>query len=153
MRQDQPTSALGRSANLKLDTQAVDGNAASRASTYLRFTVPALASGERITGATLRLDVTNGTTNGPAVWRTATAWNETTVTWNQGQPARSGTTPIGNAGAMGTGTVSNPLSGVTTAGDLSLRLFGEYADGLDLYAREYGTAADRPQLVLTVARG
>lgn len=74
------------------------------------------------------------------------------MTWSQGQPARSGTAAVGNAGAMGTGQVSIPLAGVATAGDVSLHLFAESSDGLALDARENATAANRPQLVLTIAR-
>ena len=47
----------GRSASLKSDAQETDGNTATRATSYLQFTVPALAAGESITAASLGLQV------------------------------------------------------------------------------------------------
>ncbi|GEO33460.1 DNRLRE domain-containing protein [Cellulomonas aerilata] len=150
VRQETPTVNNGTATSLKVDTQATDGNTATRATSYVRFAVPALASGESITGATLSLDVTNSTTNGPAIWRTASTWTETTMTFATGQPARSGTAAVGNFGTMAVGRVSTPVSGIAANSTVSFQLDPEVVDGLDFSSRE--TTA-RPQLTLTIGTG
>ncbi|MDP9416502.1 MAG: DNRLRE domain-containing protein, partial [Actinomycetota bacterium] len=110
-------------------------------------------AGESIAGARLSVQVSNATTNGPAIWRTGTSWSESALTWNSGQPARSGTAAVGNFGAMGTGRVATPVSGVTGAGDVSFQLYAETDDGVQFASRESSTTANRPQLVLTVTTG
>ena len=147
VRQQAPTTPGGSTTTLLSDT--LETTAGTRATSYLRFTVPTLAAGESISAAQLSLQVTNGTTNGPAVWRTGTTWTESTMTWNSGQPARSGTAAIGNFAAMATGRVSTPLSGITGAGQVSLQLYAEADDGVQFTSRE-GAVASRPQLVLTM---
>jgi hypothetical protein len=148
--QSTPSTTAGSATSLKSDAQATDGNAATRATPYLRFTIPALATGESISAANLSLQVTNGTTNGPAIWRTATTWTEGTLTWNTGQPARSGTAAVGNFGAMAVGRVGTPVSGITGAGTVSFQLYADATDGLDFASRENTTAGNRPQLILTI---
>lgn len=147
VRQATPTGTAGAATVLNADTQATTGNAATRETSYVRFAIPALATGESITGANLSLNVTNATADGPAIWRTATAWTEGTMTWNTGQPARSGTAAVGNYGAMALGRVSTPVSGVTAAGTVSFQLYADGSDGVDISSRETTT---RPQLVLTI---
>jgi hypothetical protein len=150
VRQLAPTTAAGSATSLKVDMEETDGNTSSRATSYLRFTVPALAPGESITAANLSLLVTNATANGPQVWRSATSWDEATMTFNTGQPARQGTTAVGDFGSTATGRVGVPVSGLTAAGDVSFQLFADSRDGLDFASRENATAANRPQLVLTI---
>jgi fibronectin type 3 domain-containing protein len=145
-----PTTTAGGATSLKVDQEATDGNLNSRATSYLRFTVPALATGESITAANLSLQVTNATTNGPAIWRTGTTWSESTLTYNTGQPARSGTAAVGNFANMAIGRVGTPVSGITGAGDVSFQLFAEAIDGLDFASRENTTTTNRPQLTLTI---
>jgi hypothetical protein len=139
-------TASGTATSLRSDTQAtVTG---SRESSYLKFTVPALAAGERITAARLSLNVNNSTTNGPHVWRTGTTWTEGGVTW-RAQPARTGTASVGNFATMGTGRVSTPITGVTAAGTVSFQLHADVTDGLGFTSRE---TTSRPQLVLTITK-
>ena len=149
-RQKAPTTASGSLTTLLVDTK--ESKASSRATAYLRFTVPALASGESVAAARLSLHANNATTNGPAIWRTGTDWSETGMTWNSGQPARSGTAAVGNFGTMPTGRVSTPVSGITTAGDVSFQLYAESNDDATLSARE-GASLTQPQLVLTIRSG
>ena len=149
-RQQAPTTGSGSVTGLWSDGQEVGGDTTSRMTSYLRFTVPALAAGESISGARLSLQVTNGTPNGPAVRRTGTSWSESGLTWNSGQPALSSTAAVGNFGSMGTGRLSTALSGITGAGDVSLQLYAEVDDGMQFTSRETSTTADRPQLVLTI---
>jgi hypothetical protein len=142
-----PTTAFGTTAALISDT--TDTVAGSEIRSYLRFTVPALATGERITAANLNLNVTNATANGPAIWRTGT-FTESTMTYNT-KPARTGTATAGNFGAMAVGRVGAPISGVTAAGDVNFELMPESADGMGFDSRENATVANRPQLILTIS--
>jgi Chitobiase/beta-hexosaminidase C-terminal domain len=148
--QSTASTTAGAAATLKSDSQVTTGNAATRATPYLRFTIPALAAGESIRAANLSVQVTNGTGDGPAIWRTATTWTESTMTWNTGQPARSGTTAVGNFGNMAIGRVGTAVSGITTAGTVSFQLYADSTDGLDFTSRETATTANRPQLILTI---
>jgi hypothetical protein len=149
-RQQAPSTASGSSSSLLSDVEEVSGSA-TRATPYLRFAIPTLAAGESITAAALSVHVTNGTLNGPAVWRTDPGWAESALTWNSGQPARTGTAPIGNFASVPTGRASAPLSGVTGGGELSLQLYAESSDGLAVASRETTSTANLPQLVLTIS--
>jgi len=141
-----PTSTWGSKAVLTSDK--LDTTAPSAIRSYLRFTVPALAAGERITGASLSLNVTNATGNGPALWRTGT-FTESTLSWNT-KPAHSGTATVGNFPAMAVGRVRTPVSGITAAGAVNLELLADSDDGMLFDSREAATVANRPQLVLTI---
>ncbi len=81
--------------------------------------------------------------------RTGTTWTESTLTWNAGQPTRTGTTAVGNFTTMATGRVSTALTGITP-GTVSLQLHADTTDGLAYASRETTT---RPQLVLTISSG
>ncbi len=152
VRQASPTATAGAARTLSVDNDLVAGNNASRATSYVRFTVPALAAGESITSARLSLRATNATNNGPAVWRTGTGWNEATTSWNTGQPGRVGTAPVGNFASMALARTSVAVSGITAAGQVSFQLFSESTDNLIFASSENGTVANRPQLVLTITR-
>jgi hypothetical protein len=134
-----------------LDTDR-SGAANSRLGALVRFTVPALATGETITAASLRLTVTNPTSNGPAVYRSAGGWSEATTTWAT-RPARIGTSTVGNFGTFGTGVRCTPVSGVTSSGDVSFELVAESGDSASVTSREATSADARPQLVLTIESG
>jgi hypothetical protein len=147
VRQSRPTTAHGASTGLKSDTQSTTGNSSTRDTSYVRFTVPTLAAGESIAAAQLSVNVTNPTSNGPVIWRTGPTWTESTMTWNSGQPARSGTAGVGNYAGMALGRVKTPVTGVTGSGAVSFQLYAASGDGLDFSSRETAT---RPQLVLTI---
>jgi hypothetical protein len=149
VRESRPTTASGKATRLKSDTHATTGKAGTRDTSYLRFEVPTLASGERIRSAVLSVQVVNPTKNGPVIWRTATTWKESTMTAKSGQPKRSGKTWVGNYGAMAVGRAKTPVTGVTTRGAVSFQLYAATSDGLDISSRETST---RPQLVLTISK-
>lgn len=148
-RQSAPTTESGSAQTLLVDTQEITGSA-TRATSYLRFAVPTLAAGESIVAARLGLQVTNGTGNGPAIWRTGTTWDESTLTWKSGQPGRTGTAGIGNFGAMAAGWSTTALSSITSAGAVSFQLYAESGDGAQFSSREHVTGSQRPALVLTI---
>ena len=127
------------------------GAAGSEARAYLRFDVPALAAGESIQSARLSVQVTDDTSDGPAIWRTATSWVESTMTWNSGRPARSGLAAVGNFASMPLGRQAAVVSGITASGPVSFELMPDSYSVAVLASREDATVANRPQLVLTIA--
>jgi hypothetical protein len=151
-RQQAPTSAAGSATTLLSDSQETTGTA-TRATTYLRFTVPALAAGESVVSASLAVQVTNATTDGPTIWRTVPSWDEATLTWDAGQPARSGTAAVGGFGSLATGRRSTSISGVAGGSDVSLQLYADSSDGVQIASRESSTTSARPTLTVTVSTG
>ncbi|WP_129337563.1 S8 family serine peptidase [Cellulomonas endophytica] len=148
-RQYAPNTVSGGVTPLLSDVDQVSGRT-SRVTSYLRFTVPSLAAGEQVLSSRLGLTVTDGTSDGPKVWRTGTSWTEGTLSWNVGRPATTGTAPVADLGALAVGRVTTPLSGVTGAGAVSLALVADSTDGLALASRESATTGQRPALVLLV---
>jgi hypothetical protein len=101
-----------------------------------------------IQSAKVRLWVTNGSSNGPSIYLTDNTWTETGIIWNNKPAATSGV--IFN---LGTATAStwaefDVTSQVTSNGTYNFVLLPDSTDGADFTSRE-GTAANRPQLVLT----
>jgi hypothetical protein len=101
-----------------------------------------------VQSATLRLWVTNGSSNGPSLYQTDSSWTETGITWNNRPAATSGA--IANAGSIPAGTWAefNVTSVVTGNGTYDFVLQPDSTAGVTFTSRE-GTAANRPQLVLT----
>ncbi len=127
---------------------------------YLRFAVSGVRTDETVTGAQLVLRTVptdGGTTNGPAVWRTAhtaTLTGAESMTWNRGRPARTGAGAVGKIGSVGHDVrLAVPVGGVAGNGLVSLELAPETAQGLGFRSSEYATTGYRPQLVLTVSSG
>lgn len=115
---------------------------------YLRFSVAGLSG--TVTSARLRLYVSNGTSNGPALHPVAGGWTETGVTWNT-RPSRTGAA-VANVGTLGAGTfVEYDVTALVRGnGTYDLALVPETSDGVDFASRESSDASRRPQLVLTV---
>jgi hypothetical protein len=149
LKQATPTTSYGSTTTLMADTQEVAGDSNTAIHGYLRFTIPALAPGQSIIAANLSVKASNGSTNGPAVYKTANTWDETT-TWSAGLPARTSGV-IGNYDSVGTTRTGVSLSGITEAGTLSLELAPETSDGVAIASRESAIIEDRPQLTLTIS--
>jgi hypothetical protein len=115
---------------------------------YLRFTVSEVTGA--VQSATVRLFVTNGSSNGPSIYGTDNTWTETGLTWNN-HPAPT-TGALANAAAMTASTwVEYNVTGyVTGNGIYNFVLRPDGSDGVTLHSRE---AASPPQLVLTFASG
>jgi hypothetical protein len=117
--------------------------------TALKFHLPTLASGETISGATLRLYATSASTgSGPDVYTTTTGWTETGVTWNA-EPARGAW--LGKRGGYLAGSwvqwdVTKGVSGSNV--DVAFRMESNEAAALSFESRE-NTGGHAPQLVLT----
>lgn len=145
-----PTTNYGQNTSL-----ATDIRTGVRIHSYLRFTVSGIAPGQTVKQATLALKVKSGQTApalGPALWRTTGDWAESTITWNSGRPARSGTEPAGVFATAVLGTrVEAQVAGITGNGTYSFELAPRTTDDAYFTARESTTVADRPQLDVTVS--
>ena len=102
-----------------------------------------------IQGAKLRLYVTNGTADGPAVYGTGWTGSETALTWNN-RTTRT-TAAADDRGAIAVSSFVDfdvtPL--VTANGATSFILATTSTDGVDFGSRETSTVERRPQLLIT----
>ena len=123
-----------------------DGSLPARQA-FVRFAVSGLAGS--VTQATLRFYVTNGTPDGPAVYRTG-AWPKKALTWAR-RPAVTGG-PRGDKGQLVPGTwVEWDVTPWVTGNDAyRFALRGGAADTLELASRETNQGID-PQLVVTTS--
>jgi hypothetical protein len=125
-----------------------DGGSGVHVESYLRFVVPTFTGA--VVSAKLRLYVTSGTANGPAIYSADNTWTEAGLTWAN-RPAR-GATPSDDTGALNAGTWAefNVTPLVATFGAHTFALVGVSTDGVDFASRDNATTANRPQLVLTI---
>jgi hypothetical protein len=116
---------------------------------YLKFTVSGLEGA--VTGARLRLWVSNGSGNGPTLYPTQASWSEPTLTWNN-RPARTGGA-VDDLGSVKAGRfVEFDAGGVVGGnGTFSFELAPGSKDGADFASGEATTADRRPQLLVDVA--
>jgi Glycosyl hydrolases family 16 len=117
---------------------------------YVRFAVAGLAGS--VTRAILRFYVTNGTRDGPAVYKTG-AWPRKSLTWARRPAVVSG--PRGNKGALVHGTWAewDVTPWVTRDGVYRFALKGGTADAAGLVSRETAVQTLQPQLVVTTSSG
>jgi hypothetical protein len=131
----------------KNDTLYVDGGAADPdVESYIRFTVTGISG--PVSGARMRVYVTDPTRNGPALYTTSNDWIESGITWNN-RPARTSDV-LEDKGALALNSwVDYDVTRIITGnGTYSFVLATEAADILGLSSRE-GNAA--PLLVVTLA--
>jgi len=112
---------------------------------YIRFTVTGVTGA--VQNATLRLFVTNGSSNGPSLYATDNSWTETGITWNNRPGPTTGA--IANLGAIAADTWAeyDVTAYITGDGTYSFVLLPDSTDGATFYAREGNSP---PQLVLTL---
>jgi hypothetical protein len=107
-----------------------------------------------VRSATLRLTSSGyGSVKGGDFFTAGTGWSEGTVTYGNA-PARG--TPLGSLGAVSAGATHqvDVTSGVTTLnGGVAFRVGNTSNDGARYYAREGGTAAQKPQLTVVCTEG
>jgi hypothetical protein len=103
-----------------------------------------------IQNATLRLFVTNGTTNGPSIYGTDNSWTETGITWNNRPAATTGVIDNLGEGLAGTWAEYNVTSYITGNATYSFVLLPDSTKGVTFNSRE---GSSPPQLVLTFASG
>jgi len=112
---------------------------------YIRFTVSGVSG--TVQSATLRLFVTNGSSNGPSIYGTDNTWTETGITWNN-RPAPT----TGAVANLGTATVDtwveyDVTTYITGDGTYNFVLLPDSTSGVTFYSRE---GSSPPQLVLTL---
>jgi len=112
-----------------------------------RFAVTGVTAA--VQSAKLRLHVTNGSSDGPAVYLTTDPWTEAGVTWaNRPKPAGAA---VADLGSIATGWLEiDVTSGVKANGDVSFVLVPTSTDGADVSSRE---SANVPELVVVTAGG
>jgi hypothetical protein len=135
-----PTTNFGTQASLVSDTDPLTHS-------YLRFSVTGISSS--VESARLRLFVTNGTGNGPALHVTSATWGETTITWNN-KPAAGAL--VENMGAVAVNAVVeyDVTSVVRGNGTYAFVLVPDSSDGFAATARE---GSPDPELVIVTGDG
>ena len=114
--------------------------------TFVRFKVTGLTG--TVTDAALRLYVTDGTKNGPAVFEITDSWSERTTNWKN-RPSRT-STPRDDKGALSAGrwVEWDVTPWISADGTVNLSLRGGEGSRVGLDARE---STRDPQLVVTTA--
>jgi hypothetical protein len=156
VKEDKANENNDTNAEVDLKSNASNGN---RRRPLFGFTLPAIPSDEYISSATLQLYVSREQAITAYVHRVTDSWTESTVTWNntgsdydataaaQFSPATNNTTVSINITALAEGWragtyANNGVMILSTVADTDVKF----------RARETGTAAQRPQLVITTAR-
>ena len=138
--QGQPKKNFGSAKRLRVS----DGSLPAKQA-FVRFAVSGLAGS--VTQATLRVYVTNGTPNGPAVYRTG-AWPKKALTWARRPAVLSGPRDDRAQLVPGTWVEWDVTPWVTGNDAYRFALKGGAADTLELASRETNLGID-PQLVVT----
>jgi len=126
-------------------TSALRTDAGPSVESYLRFDLGVLPG--KVQSAKLRVYVTAGSVDGPAVYPTGASWSETGLTWAN-RPARSGAATDDRA-AVSTGYAEwDVTSLIPSSGGVGFVLGQTSTDGVDLNSKE--AATNQPQLVVTV---
>jgi len=115
---------------------------------YLRFNVSGVTGA--VQSATLRLFVTNGSSNAPSLYATDNNWTETSITWNNRPPATSGVIANVDSAPVNTWAEYDVTALVTGNGAFNVVLLPDSSDGIRFDSREAGSP---PQLVLTFNTG
>jgi arylsulfatase A-like enzyme len=108
---------------------------------YLRFVVEGVVG--TVQRATLRLYVTNGSSDGPVLYAADSGWSESAVNW-ESRPGRTGE-PLEDKGKVRSGWVEYDVSGAVKGnGTVAFNLTPESGDGLAVNSRE--ASRNRPEL-------
>ncbi|NMO15823.1 DNRLRE domain-containing protein [Pyxidicoccus fallax] len=130
------------------DLLVVDGSPQQEA--YLRFQIaPHLLQDVTVTRARLQLELKDGSSNGPAIYRTSGSWIADTLTWNT-RPARVGSA-LGDLGAVASNSMVeyDITAAITGAGTYDFALIPTSGDGVDIYSAD--SASRAPRVIVTVA--
>jgi len=133
-----PTTNYGTASKLNVDSPGEQS--------YIRFTVTGISG--TVQNATLRLFVTNGSSDGPGIYGTNNSWTETGITWNNRPAATTGV--IANVGAIASGNWAeyNVTAYITGNGTYNFVFLPDSTDGISFNSREGNPP---PQLVLSFA--
>ncbi|MEZ4736130.1 MAG: DNRLRE domain-containing protein [Caldilineaceae bacterium] len=137
---DNPATNYGTLGRLDVDSPGEQS--------YLRFTVSGVTGA--VQSATLRLFVTNSSSNAPSLYATDNNWTETGITWNNRPAATSGIIADVGSAPVNTWAEYNVTALVTGNGTFNVVLLADSSDGIRFDSREAGSP---PQLVLTFNTG
>ncbi|PZR62030.1 MAG: hypothetical protein DLM71_07380 [Chloroflexi bacterium] len=139
IQKSKPSTNAGSASSLQVDNSPVKNF-------LVGFTLTGIGLGT-VDSARLRLYATDPSRVGGTFTLTATAWSESSVTWNN---APAGTTTVGTLGAVATGGwyELDVTSAVRADGTYSFRASSTSADGANYASRE-DTQGRGPQLVVT----
>ncbi len=126
----------------------VDAGTGVNKQALLRFNVTGVAG--TVTGAKVRMFVTNGTSNAPKIFATGSGWTETGVNWNN-RPAPIGTHTDDKASALAGAWIEYNVAPIVAGnGTYDVILVPDSTDGFNFNSREH---ANRPTLELTTSGG
>ncbi len=152
LRQDAPNNNYGAVTNVEMRIAA--GN---NRRPVIHFTLPAIAQGEVITSATIRLWVTTENNDVASLHRVTDTWTEAGVTWNNTNTDFNATAEtslaVNSSGVFVTFTVTNLVRGWadgTFAND-GIMLIGDAGANSSFASSENGTVARRPLITITTA--
>jgi hypothetical protein len=134
------TSPQGSAKTLKADTSP-------RAETYVRFNLGSVDP-TSITRARLRLWVTNGSSNGPALRPVIAPWDEASTIFSQRPAVGDVVADLRKVKADAWQVFD--VTSLAQAGTTDFALVGTSSDGTDFVSRE-GSSSRRPQLILDAA--
>jgi hypothetical protein len=135
-----PTTNFGTQSRLDVDSPGEES--------YIRFSVTGVTG--TVQNATIRLFVTNGSTDGPAVYGTDNTWTETGITWNNRPAATTGALANIGSAERGTWAEYNLTAHITGDGTYSFVFLPDGTDGIRFDSRE---GSSPPQLVLAFTSG
>ena len=115
--------------------------------TFLRFNLTGISG--TIKSAKLRLFATDGTSNGPAAYKTNWTGAENALTWKTRTPRTSAATDDKGSISSNTFVEYNVTPLVTGNGQHSFILATTSSDGVDFASRETTTVSRRPELIVT----
>lgn len=127
-------------------TLRVDGGVDPDVQSYLRFDVSGING--TVVRATLRLNATSDTVDGPTVAGTSGGWTESGITWANRPPPSTGVLDDEGPVATGSWIELNVSALVTGNGTVDLVLAGTSNDGVDFHSRESSGTTLRPELVV-----
>ncbi len=135
--------------NYGTSTLRTDGGTNLDTDSFLRFNVSGVTG--TVASAKLRIFAYTSTVDGPAVYATSPAWNESAINWSN-RPART-SGAVDDKGAITTNTwvEYDVTQFVTGNGTVGLSLATTSSDGVDFRSREHTTATQRPELVVTTS--
>ena len=141
IRSDRPTRSYGTTTKLTADNSPV-------IHTLLRFTVTGVGT-DIVTGASLRLYVTNGSPFAGSAYRVGSqTWSEN-VSWNDAPVADLVPITNGATAPSSTWVAFNVLPLVGGDGTYSVRITSSASDGVGYMSREGTTVSLRPEIVVT----
>jgi beta-glucanase (GH16 family) len=114
--------------------------------TFVRFKVSGLTG--TVTNAVLRMYVADGTSDGPAVYKTTDAWSEKTTNWNNRPSRTSGPRDDKDSLSTGRWVEWDVTPWVTSGGSFDFTLRGGGGNPVKLTSRE---STRDPKLVVTTA--